>query len=573
MLGVNNMKKITCLVLCTLMLLTIVPVIGYPIQTGDIDNSNSTQPHYTAPRPGYAPNPPSDTLNDVPLVRQHPQKPAATMDDIVISMLQQVDESIYLGYLEDLVAFGPRRTGTSSCIAAAEYIYNQFESMGLDVRYHPWSYGGESSNNVEATINGTDETSDEIYIICAHYDTVSSSPGADDDASGTVAVLTAAYIMSQYEFNHTIKFVAFSGEEEGLYGSRIYAQQAAAQGWNIAGVLNCDMISYAITSNDGNNLDVYENTASEWLYTYTININMEYADYIHLTLHHAGTSSGSDHYYFWQNGYAAVFYFEYTMTPYYHTSQDTIEHINATYAAKNIRLILATLAELTEASYLGNPPAKPVITGPTNGIINYEYNYTVVTTDPDSDDVYYYIDWGDGTNSGWLGPFSSGTSTTAQKSWNTASTYTVQARAKDINEVLSEWSDPLFVLIINNQPPDTPTIDGRALGKTGIPNPYTFTTIDVNGDDVYYYIDWGDGQVDEWVGPYNSSEIAEITHIWDTKGIYTIKAKAKDVYDMESDWGTLKVIMPTEYATHGFLQHLFETFPHSFPILRHLLGY
>jgi hypothetical protein len=248
-------------------------------------------------------------------------------------------------------------------------------------------------------------------------------------------------------------------------------------------------------------------------------------------------------------------------------------HINATYAVKNMRLIFASLAELSEVSPLSNPPAKPVITGPTNGIINYEYNYTVVTTDPDSDDVYYYIDWGDGTNSGWLGPFSSGTSTTAQKSWNIASTYTVQARAKDINEVLSEWSDPLSVSIINNQPPNTPTIDGRALGKTGTPNPYTFTTIDVNGDDVYYYIDWGDGQVDEWVGPYNSSEIAEITHIWDTKGIYTIKAKAKDVYDMESDWGTLKVIMPTEYVTHGFLQHLFETFPHAFPILRHIIGY
>jgi hypothetical protein len=129
------------------------------------------------------------------------------------------------------------------------------------------------------------------------------------------------------------------------------------------------------------------------------------------------------------------------------------------------------------------------------------------------------------------------------------------------------------VSIINNQPPNTPTIDGRALGETGTPNPYTFTTIDVNGDDVYYYIDWGDGQVDEWVGPYNSSEIAEITHIWDTKGIYTIKAKAKDVYDMESDWGTLKVIMPTEYATHGFLERFFVTFPRLFPILRHLMGY
>ena len=555
------------------MLMTVVPVMSFSLQTAEMKNSTKAVGEYSAPTPAYAPFPPSDSSNRVVAVHDPPEKTGASLSDIVISMLEQVDASVFLGHETNLTSLGPRKTGTAACVAGAAYIYNQFQSMGLWVRYRPWNNGGYSSNNVEATMNGTDKSSDEIYIICAHYDTVSAGPGADDDTSGTVAVIMAARIMSQYQFNHTIKFVAFSGEEQGLLGSEVYAQQAAAAGWNIVGVLNADMISYAVTTNDGNNLIVYENTASEWLYTYTSNINTEYSDYIHLTLHHGGSIWGSDHNSFWDYGYDALFYFEYTETPYYHTSGDTMAHINATYAVKNMRLIFASLAELSEVSPVSNPPAKPVITGPTNGIVNYEYNYTVVTTEPDGEDVYYYIDWGDGTNSGWLGPFSSGTSTTAQKSWNTASTYTVQARAKDINEVLSEWSDPLSVSIINDQPPNTPTIDGRALGKTGTPNPYTFTTIDVNGDDVYYYIDWGDGQVDEWVGPYNSSEIAKITHIWDTKGIYTIKAKAKDVYDMESDWGTLKVIMPTEYATHGFLERFFVTFPRLFPILRHLMGY
>ena len=553
--------------------MTVVPVMSFSLQTAEMMNSNKAPEGHPAPTPAYALVPTSDSSNKVVAVHDHPENTGTSMDDIVISMIQQVDASVFLGHETNLTSLGPRKTGNAACVAGAAYIYNQFQSMGLWVRYRPWNNGGYSSNNVEATMNGTDESSDEIYIICAHYDTVSAGPGADDDTSGTVAVIMAARIMSQYQFNHTIKFVAFSGEEQGLLGSEVYAQQAAAAGWNIVGVLNADMISYAVTTNDGNNLIVYENTASEWLYTYTSNINTEYSDYIHLTLHHGGSTWGSDHNSFWDYGYDALFYFEYTETPYYHTSGDTMAHINATYAVKNMRLIFASLAELSEVSPLSNPPAKPVITGPTNGIVNYEYNYTVVTTEPDGEDVYYYIDWGDGTDSGWLGPFSSGTSTTAQKSWNTSATYTAQARAKDINEVLSEWSDPLSVSIINDQPPNTPTIDGRALGKTGTPNPYTFTTIDVNGDDVYYYIDWGDGQVDEWVGPYNSSEIAEITHIWDTKGIYTIKAKAKDVYGIQSDWGTLKVIMPTEYVTHGFLQHLFETFPRLFPILRHLMGY
>ena len=134
------------------------------------------------------------------------------------------------------------------------------------------------------------ESSDEIYIICAHYDTVSSSPGADDDTSGTVAVLMAAFIMSQYhyQFNHTIKFVVFSGEEQGLLGSKAYAVDAAEEEWNIVGVLNADMISYAKTTSDGDNLIVFENIASEWLYNYTLDISTEYADYIHLTLYQGG---------------------------------------------------------------------------------------------------------------------------------------------------------------------------------------------------------------------------------------------------------------------------------------------
>jgi hypothetical protein len=381
-------------------------------------------------------------------MHEHPEKTTATMDDLVISIIEQVDESIFLSYEENLTANGPRPTGSASCIAAAEYIYNQFENMGLAVRYCPWSYGGYNSNNVEATLNGTDGTSDEIYIICAHYDTVSAGPGADDDTSGTAAVLIAASIMSQYQFNHTIKFVAFSGEEQGMLGSEVYASEAAAQGWNIVGVLNCDMISYAITTNDGNNLIVFEDTASDWLYTYTAAINNEYNEYIQLTLEYGGDTWGSDHWYFWQNGYAALFYFEYTETPYYHTAQDTMAHINATYAVKNMRLIFATLAELAQGEQLSNPPATPVLTGPDSGLTNEIYTFTAVTTDPDGDFIYYLFNWGDGHDSGWLGPFTSGTPANGSYIWNTPGSYDITVKAKDENGVESGMS-PAHTIIIN----------------------------------------------------------------------------------------------------------------------------
>jgi len=548
------------------MFLTVIPAVGFSLET----EKTLTTP----PTPAYALSRQSPVENNDKIPYAH-DLTAASFDDIVEGMLEQVSPSTFMSYEVNLTANGPRPTESANCIAAAAYIYDQFESFGLSVRYAHWDNGGYSSDNVEATINGTNESSDEIYIICAHYDTVSAGPGADDDTSGTVAVLMAAMIMSQYQFNHTIKFVAFSGEEQGLLGSAVYASQAASADWNIVGVLNCDMISYAITTSDGNNLIVYENTASEWLYTYTFNINAEYSGDTQLTLHHGGSTWGSDHNSFWDEGYDALFYFEYTETPYYHTAQDTIAHINMSYAVKNIKLVLATLAELAEASLKSNPPANPTLTGPTTGVINESYTYTVVTTEPDGDDVYYFIEWGDGTNSGWLGPYASGQATTAQKSWTAAGTYTVRAKAKDINQVSSGWSDPLTVIILLDRMPEIPTIDGPPKGHTGTSYLYTFTTTDPDGDLVYYMVDWGDNTTSGWLGPYTSGATASVNHKWNKTGTYTIKAKAKDIHDVESDWATLSVKMPVDFSLilHGLLQHLFERFPHLFPILRHQLGY
>lgn len=553
------MKKIIGIVFCMLMIVNVFPVIGYPIQTVEIKNLNNVQPRFQAPPPGEAQFLPSDTIMNKPIIREHIEITAATMDDIVIGMLEEVDESIYLNYLENIVSFGPRRTGTTACIASAAYIYDQFESMGLDVRYHHWSTGGYTSDNVEATINGTDETSDEIYIICGHYDTVTSSPGADDDGSGTVAVITAAYIMSQYQFNHTIKFVAFSGEEQGLLGSEVYASEAANQGWNIVGVLNADMISYAITTYDGDNLIVFENSASEWLYTYTLGINNEYSDYIHLTLTHGGSTWGSDHNSFWDEGYDALFYFEKTETPYYHTSGDTIEHINSTYAVKNVRLILATLAELAEASIPSNAPYIPTISGPTHVVINESGTFSVLTTDPDNDNIYYYIDWGDGTNTGWIGPYPSGTSNQSSHKWEGLGSFAVKAKAKDTYGVQSGWSEPLIVIVSDNSPPGAPTIAGKTSGKVGVTYQYEVSSTDPNDNDVYFFIFWGDGTDTGWIGPYNSSEVATISHKWDEKGTYTISARAKDVGEYQSSWSQLKIKMPrTKIASNSLLYHLFQ---------------
>lgn len=123
-------------------------------------------------------------------------------------------------------------------------------------------------------------------------------------------------------------------------------------------------------------------------------------------------------------------------------------------------------------------------------------------------------------------------------------------------------------------PPNVPTITGPAKAKIGVPTEYNFTTTDIDGDAVSYFIDWGDNSSSGWLGPYSSgSEITE-SHTWSKKGDYTIKAKAKDIYGNESEWGTLSVTMPLSYEPphFRFFEWLFNRFPHAFPILRQLMG-
>ncbi len=118
----------------------------------------------------------------------------------------------------------------------------------------------------------------------------------------------------------------------------------------------------------------------------------------------------------------------------------------------------------------------------------------------------------------------------------------------------------------SNQPPDEPSIDGSTSGKAGEEYDYTFSVVDPNDDVVYYYIEWGDGNIEDWIGPHDSGEEVTISHSWDEQKTYTIRAKAKDSHDAESDWGTLEVTMPkNKQSTNSlflqFLQNLIQRFP------------
>ena len=113
-------------------------------------------------------------------------------------------------------------------------------------------------------------------------------------------------------------------------------------------------------------------------------------------------------------------------------------------------------------------------------------------------------------------------------------------------------------------------IDGVTNGKPGEEYTYTLVATDPNGDDVYYYIDWGDEEITDWFGPYPSGETVTAKHIWNEQGTYTIRAKAKDSYNLKSDWVTLEISMLKIKIINSF-EGFLENHPHMFPLLRQLL--
>ncbi|MCX6668062.1 MAG: M28 family peptidase [Euryarchaeota archaeon] len=359
--------------------------------------------------------------------------------DDIVDLILQIDEQMIYDYINDLISFGPRVTGEPACEDAAAYIYNEFEQMGLQVRYDDWNYSGYASSNVEAILPGADQTSDDIYVVCGHYDSVPGVLGADDDASGVAVTLAAAHVISQCAFNHTIRFVAFSGEEEGLLGSYMYVQEAIDNGDNIVATLNADMIGYAITANDGKYMNIYENEESMWLFDFTNNTNQQFSEYIGLQVIPTGFSWGSDHYYFWEYGYSAIFYAEYNFNPYWHTTDDTIENMNMTYDVKGTRLILATLAGLAQLGSVNLPPDTPSIAGPAKGKVGKPITYTFVTTDPEGNDIYYSVDWGDGSDITYVGPYASDQDVALTHTWAEKGTYIIKAKAKDTYGADSGW--------------------------------------------------------------------------------------------------------------------------------------
>ncbi len=293
--------------------------------------------------------------------------PVTAPDPVVEGMLGAVQQETLRQYTGDLTGEWPALIrGTPYTIAtrnsksgvpvrqATYYVGDHLAAHGLAVEYHTWNL--DRPSNVIGQLTGRTRPSD-IYMITAHLDNMpegSPAPGADDNASGSVAVLVAADILSQYRWDCTLRFALWTGEEQGLLGSNAYAERAAARDEKILGVLNLDMIAWN-TLGSPRDIDLHATS----LRPATVELANQFASVVGVyglnlipEVRTDGTGA-SDHASFWDSGYTAILGIEdyypnsHDFSPYYHQASDLLTTLDMGYFTEYAKAAVASLAHMS----------------------------------------------------------------------------------------------------------------------------------------------------------------------------------------------------------------------------------
>jgi hypothetical protein len=195
----------------------------------------------------------------------------------IAEIVRQIDARNIEASIRKLVSFGTRNTLSEQndpnrgIGAARDWLYAEFlkaaEASNGRMTVEKQSYEQQKAarvpqptiiTNVVATLKGTQPAStDRIYVVSGHYDSMCSSPtdakcdapGANDDASGTAAVLEMARVMAKHEFDATVVFMAVAGEEQSLLGSTHFAEQAKQKNWEIEAMFTNDIVGNTLGGN------------------------------------------------------------------------------------------------------------------------------------------------------------------------------------------------------------------------------------------------------------------------------------------------------------------------------------
>jgi len=310
-------------------------------------------------------------------------------DPDIQSLINKIDQNKVEQILKKLESFKTRHVFSSDhegfgINAAAEWIYDTFQELNQELNVYFDTYdlkaqGGRMNKettirNIVAVLPGKLQGSDErIFIVNAHYDSIARNeegsfsrdyfdnfaPGVNDDGSGIAALLEMARIFISSNFNATLYFAAFSGEEVGLIGSTLMAERLKKQEKNIVGVIGLDMLGNIEGGNgmiDNRRLRVFSggpmDSSSRHLARYVKKVGEAYfpSAHIQLIFREDRFGRGGDHTPFVLEGWPGIRMMEanenYSRQ---HTIYDTLENLCLDYCTRNIKIVAAVLASLASA--------------------------------------------------------------------------------------------------------------------------------------------------------------------------------------------------------------------------------
>ena len=213
----------------------------------------------------------------------------------------------------------------------------------------------KKSENIVAIKPGY-QSPDSIVIIGGHYDSISDdpfnyAPGADDNASGTAAVIEIARILSNYNSKYTLEFIAFAGEEGGLRGSKHYAKKAKASDKNVRTMVNFDAIGYPYPASPQWSVMIQSYSTSARLTELAANMTKTYTELVPQVVGKPG--GRTDHYWFSEEGYQTLFFHEWEdwNNPNWHRTSDELSTLSVPYEVEIVKVGLATIANLVGLKY------------------------------------------------------------------------------------------------------------------------------------------------------------------------------------------------------------------------------
>ncbi|HSC25757.1 MAG TPA: M20/M25/M40 family metallo-hydrolase, partial [Vicinamibacterales bacterium] len=312
-------------------------------------------------------------------LRAKGQRMYAPIAAAVKGIVDQASVDRVFAYQARLFSFDSKHITRPGNRLASEYLFETYKSFGYEPEYQ-WFEGrnalGGKTANVLATLTGT-VNPELVYVVSSHYDSVAGGPGADDDSSGTAALLEAARILVKHPQPATIVFASFTGEEAGLLGSREFVRQAVANRVRIVGALNNDMIGWA---ND-QRLDNTIRYSNPGIRDIQHSAAMQFTRLITYDALYYKSTDAAAYYEAYGDIVGGIGSYPVLGNPHYHQSHDVLETINHQLVTEVARTTAATLmllasspsrlAELNVVSFGGGVAALSWQPSPEKGVTGY----------------------------------------------------------------------------------------------------------------------------------------------------------------------------------------------------------